>query len=337
MSGTELRGTRETHGRLCTREGGGRAFSAGACGAGGRVGVCAVWLCTFPAAWASIFPGYRRAPPAPLLSRARAVPGAPQAAVGAGRAVSGAAGAGRAVCGRSGGAGLPGAGADPGPGARCGGARALPAPCWRAAARQGLRGQPGRAAGPGRAGPAGPAAVRRRRRFPPSDGPDRPPVQRCGAAGPGSAAPRLRGVGEPLAAACHRLTVSCFSPPTVGLCNSLPCGGPAFPARQRPTPVARKKPLAGAGAPGCRHGGQLPGFGTGTEIGGRPSGGPAAGCPQSSLCFPQQGAPQTGSASPQLRPSSRRRYPPSGASTAPELSPGRRRAGQWQDPAAKAR
>ncbi|XP_050837058.1 translation initiation factor IF-2-like [Serinus canaria] len=82
--------------------------------------------------------------------------------------------------------------------------------------------------------------------------------------------------------------------------------------------------VRGTGSQGCRHGGQLPSFFTGTETGSRPSGGLAAGCPRS---LPQQGAPKTGSASPQLRPSPRLRHPPPGASTSPGLSPGRRRAG----------
>ncbi|XP_053852754.1 translation initiation factor IF-2-like [Vidua macroura] len=59
--------------------------------------------------------------------------------------------------------------------------------------------------------------------------------------GPGCSAPRSapRAAPGPTAA-----LGSC--PVRAGLCISLPCGAPAFPARQRPTPVHRKTPVAGA-------------------------------------------------------------------------------------------
>ncbi|XP_031987085.1 collagen alpha-1(I) chain-like [Corvus moneduloides] len=133
-----------------------------------------------------------------------------------------------------------------------------------------------------------------------------------------------------------RLPGRVFSPVLTGTARfpAEPDSATRCPAEPQPSPPAsgrrrsigaqkkaRGGSVRGAGAPGCRHGGQLPSFGTGTETGGRPPGGLAAGCPRSSLCFPQPGTPQTGSANLQLRPSPRRPRPPPGASTSPCLCP----------------
>lgn len=240
----------------------------------------------------------------------------------------------RSVRGRG---GVPGAGARcPGPGtgaARIG--RSLPPAGQRRHRRAPGRGQPGRAAGPGRAGLAGPDRALCSAETAALPGAGRAgrasslavPVRRPRLCGP--TAPR-RG-GSPWVAACRLLTVSCSSPPTAGLRTSLLCEAPAFPARQRPTPVHEKLPWregTGNQGRGCRHGRQLPSFGTGTETGGCPSGDLSAGCPPEVSMLPTKGRSSD-------RPSSRRRRPLPGASTSPSLSLGHRRAGHSQDPLAR--
>lgn len=164
----------------------------------------------------------------------------------------------------------------------------------------------------------------------PLDGADRPSASRAqprpqlGLRRPGGGE-RGNPEGQPRR---QQLNSSYFSPPTAGLCASLPCGAPVFPARQWPSPkhrCLRTRPRLGERgdtSPAARRTGTEPvaGAAAGMETGGRPSGDLAAGDARSSLRVPD--ALQT-ALQPQLRPSARRRCPPRTAS-APTF-PGRRR------------
>ncbi|XP_071430819.1 uncharacterized protein [Pithys albifrons albifrons] len=105
------------------------------------------------------------------------------------------------------------------------------------------------------------------------------------------------------------------------------------PPERRPSPLASRTPKrwrtekrpwqehsGSAGAPGRRHNGQLPRFGTGMETGGLPSGGLAI--------VPRTGSSPDRLCSPQLRLRLRGRQSPPWASSSPGSVPGRCRAGQ---------